>query len=880
MDADDQARLDTAVATGPAVPAAAPLPSTMRASGAGANHAPSGGGPVPPAGAAVYTVAVRTLCEFAAKRGDLDLRFTPAPTALQGMAGHRAVVQVRHARGAGYRPEVQLQGSHRGLVVRGRADGVDDGRELLEEIKTFRGSVDRIPDNHRALHWAQAKVYAWLLCAGNGAAAWNVALVYFDTDRQQEAPPLQQRFTADELRQHFESLCESFIGWAEREAAHRCQRDAALRTLRFAHGEFRAGQRALAEAVFVAARRGRCLMAQAPTGIGKTVGTLFPALKAMPEQALDKLFFLTAKGSGRAVAFEALQLIASGVQSDSPPGAAGGSGAAVRAPLPPRPWRVIELVAREKACEHPDAACHGDACPLARGFYDRLPDARRAALDDGRVLDRDALRDIARTHAVCPYYLAQDLVRWCDVVIGDYNHWFDLSALLHGLTLMLDWRVAVLADEAHNLVDRSRDNFSAALDSERFRGARASAPAALKRPLSRLQRSFSECAREHTADYTVLADFPPRIERALQALVDAATDLMAESPQALHGPALELYFEALHLLRLREEFDESHSLIDLALRPNTRATTRATAHGTHTTHANTGTTASATTSATTGATTNITTRAKSAPEATLCIRNVLPAPFLAPRFAAARCVVLFSATLAPMQFYADTLGLPADTAWLDVPAPFRAEQLAVRIVPTLSTRYAHRAASVEPIARLIAEQYERAPGNYLAFFSSFDYLAQAADALIECYPCLPIWRQSRRMDEAERTAFIGRFQPDGRGIGFAVLGGLFAEGVDLPGTRLIGAFIATLGLPQLNPVNEALRQRLQQRFGRGFDYTYLVPGLRKVVQAAGRVVRTPTDHGSVHLIDDRFGRPEVRALLPAWWRVEAVGPAGPGPAPR
>jgi DNA excision repair protein ERCC-2 len=766
--------------------------------------------------APLYTVAVRTLCEFAAKRGDLDLRFTPAPTAEQGMAGHRTVTQ---ARAAGYRAEVPLQGRHRGLAVRGRADGVDDARELVEEIKTFRGAVERIPDNHRALHWAQAKVYAWLLCAGNGAAAWNVALVYFDTDRQQEAPPLQQRFTADELRRHFESLCDAFLGWAEREAAHRAQRDAALQALRFAHGDFRTGQRALAEAVFVAARRGRCLLAQAPTGIGKTVGTLFPALKAMPEQALDKLFFLTAKGPGRAVAFEALHTIAQDAGSDTAP--------ALRTP-----WRVIELVAREKACEHPGAACHGDACPLARGFYDRLPAARQAALDDGRVLDRDALREIARAHTVCPYYLAQELVRWCDVVVGDHNHWFDLSALLHGLTLMHDWRVAVLADEAHNLVDRARDNFSAALDSERCRSARRSAPAALKNPLARLQRTFAALVRDHGGPYTVLDQFPPPLERALRSLVDAASDLMAESPQALDGAALELYFEALHLLRLHESFDASHSLVDLSTRPAARA--------------------------------------GRPPDAKLCLRNVLPAPFLAPRFSAARSVVLFSATLAPMQFYADTLGLPADTAWLDVPAPFSAEQLAVRIVPALSTRYAHRAASVEPIARLIAEQVEREPGNYLAFFSSFDYLAQAADALIARYPHLPVWRQSRRMDETERAAFIARFVPDGRGIGFAVLGGLFAEGVDLPGTRLIGAFIATLGLPQLNPVNEALRQRLQQRFGRGFDYTYLVPGLRKVVQAAGRVVRTPTDRGSVHLIDDRFGRPEVRALLPAWWRVELM----------
>jgi DNA excision repair protein ERCC-2 len=833
---------------------------------------PAGTGPEPPPR---YTVAVRTLCEFAAKRGDLDLRFTPAPTAEQGVAGHRTVTQ---ARGPGYRREVALQGRHLGLAVRGRADGVDDAAELLEEIKTFRGSVDRIPDNHRALHWAQAKVYAWLLCAQNGAPAWTVGLVYFDTDRQQEAPPLRRRFTAHELRSHFEGLCDAFLDWAGQEASHRSRRDAALQALRFAHGDFRTGQRTLAESVFVAARRGRCLLAQAPTGIGKTAGTLFPALKAMPEQGLDKLFFLTAKGPGRAVAFEALHTIAHGLTGasagtgpDADPVVASGAsegghpvedpgsnpgpsldtdadmhrGAGTRAPAPGAeavrpPWRVIELVARDKACEHPDAACHGESCPLARGFYDRLPEARRAALDDGRVLDRDTLRAIARDHAVCPYYLAQELVRWADVVVGDHNHWFDLSALLHSLTLLLDWRVAVLADEAHNLVDRARDNFSAALDSERCRAAQAAAPPALQRPLQRLKRAMADLARTHPGDYTVLAGLPPRVERAVKALAEAAETLMAEAPQAVAGEALALYFDALHLLRLHEDFDEAHSMVDLALKPASQAG-----------------------------------RAR---HATLSLRNVLPAPFLAPRFTAARCVVLFSATLAPMQFYADTLGLPADTAWLDVPAPFKAEQLAVRIVPTLSTRYTHRAASVGPIARLMAEQFEREPGNYLAFFSSFEYLAQAADALEARCPQLPVWRQSRRMDQPDREAFVARFVSGGRGIGFAVLGGLFAEGVDLPGSRLIGAFIATLGLPQLNPMNEALRQRLQQRFGRGFDYTYLVPGLRKVVQAAGRVVRTPTDTGSVHLMDDRFMRPEVRALLPAWWRVEALPNDGLGTA--
>jgi Rad3-related DNA helicase len=246
---------------------------------------------------------------------------------------------------------------------------------------------------------------------------------------------------------------------------------------------------------------------------------------------------------------------------------------------------------------------------------------------------------------------------------------------------------------------------------------------------------------------------------------------------------------------------------------------------------------------------------------------VLPAPFLRPRFAAARTTVLFSATLTPWHFYSDALGLPEDTAWLDVAAPFKAEQLAVHIARHVSTRYRHRSSSVEPIARLIATQYDATPGNYIAFFSSFDYLEQALDEFGMRHPRIPTWRQGRRMDEAEREAFLARFAVDGCGVGFAVLGGAFAEGIDLTGTRLIGAFVATLGLPQFNPVNEELRRRLDGAYGAGYEYTYLFPGIRKVVQAAGRVIRSATDRGVVHLIDDRFARPEVLRLLPTWWRV-------------
>lgn len=747
-----------------------------------------------------YRVAVRALCEFTAKAGDLDLRFTPSPTALEGIAGH---AQVTARRSAGYEREVALEGEYGPLRVRGRADGYDPARNRLEEIKTFRGDLDRQPANHRQLHWAQAKVYGWLLCQARGLAEIELALVYFDVTSQKETLLLETH-RAQALREFFEIQCQRFIAWAEQELAHRAERDLALRTLGFPHAEMRGGQRQLAEAVYKAACTGTTLLAQAPTGIGKTLGTLFPQLKAFPGQQLDKLFFLAAKTSGRRLALDALQSLA---------------------PTTPLPLRVLELVARDKACEYPDRSCNGESCPLAQGFYDRLPAARHAALRQP-FIDQAALRAIAVEHQVCPYYLSQEVARWADVVVGDYNYYFDLSALLYGLTLANQWRVCVLVDEAHNLLERGRGMYSAELDQRRFREMAAVAPAALKKPIERVLRSWREVHRDQVPAYQVHEQLPHALLTALQQLTSAITDHLAEQPTGLDPTVLAGYFDALHFCRLAELFG-THSLFDCNLLPARKLS--------------------------------------KGRNSQLCLRNVLPAPFLWPRLAAARSCVLFSATLSPRQFYADTLGAPTNSVWVDVESPFHAGQLEVRLARHISTRFQHRDASLQPVVELIAQQYHERPGNYLAFFSSFDYLEQVTALLTREYPQLPFWQQTRGMRESERSAFIERFTQDSRGIGFAVLGGAFSEGIDLPGDRLIGAFVATLGLPQVNPVNEQVKARMDALFGSGYDYTYLYPGLQKVVQAAGRVIRTQQDQGVIHLIDDRFARPQVRRLLPRWW---------------
>ncbi|CRM39828.1 ATP-dependent DNA helicase [Pseudomonas sp. 44 R 15] len=746
-----------------------------------------------------YSVAVRALCEFTAKVGDLDLRFTPSPSAQEGIVGHRTVASRRSAH---YQNEVALEGEYEQLKVRGRADGYDPDSNRLEEVKTYRGDLKAQPANHRQLHWAQVKVYGWLMCQKLGLDEIELALVYFDIVGEGETL-LKQCFAAPDLERFFKQQCALFLDWAHQQMQHREARNRDAQGLAFPHAEFRSGQRSLAESVYKAVSTGRCLMAQAPTGIGKTVGTLFPMLKALAPQQLDKVFFLTAKTPGRKLALDAAQVL-----YDSSPELS---------------LQVLELVARDKACEHLDKACHGDSCPLARGFYDRLPAARQAAARV-RLLDQRHLREVALAHDVCPYYLSQEMARWTDVVVADYNYYFDFGAMLFGLAQLNQWRVAVLVDEAHNLVERARSMYSASLDQYSLKTLRDSAPEPLKKPLQRLNREWNALHKDQLAPYQAYAAKPDKLLQALSQCASAMGDYFNDHPEALSGDLQAFYFEALQFNKVAELFNE-HFIFDISKRQFSAKRS----------------------------------------SSTLCLRNVVPAEFIRPRLTAARSSVLFSATLSPRHYYADLLGLPPDTAWVDVESPFKAEQLQVSIVDRISTRFVHRQASLEPIVELIARQFATQPGNYLAFFSSFDYLQQVAQLLAERHPQIALWLQSRGMAEAERQAFLDQFTPHSQGVGFAVLGGAFGEGIDLPGARLIGAFIATLGLPQLNPVNEQMKARMGAIFGAGYDYTYLYPGIQKVVQAAGRVIRSQHDRGVVMLIDDRFGEARVRQLMPKWW---------------
>lgn len=769
------------------------------------------------------SVSVRALCAFAAREGDLDLRFTPSPTAQQGREGHLLVAR---RRGESYESEIVLSAVWGDLKVSGRADGYDPRHNDLEEIKTHRGRIEDIPANQQALHRAQARLYGWMFCEARGLAQLTLSRVYLEIGLEAESR-VSETLSAAALREFAGSLCERYVGWARGEARHRERRQRWLATLPFPLPEFRPGQRELAAAVWRACCRGERLRVEAPTGLGKTLGTLYPALRAMAERPLDRIAVLSARTTARQVALDAFGQIRAQQSSTEP-----------------MPLRVIEIVARERACEHPDKACHGESCPLARGFYDRLPAARAQACSID-MLDQATTREIALAHHICPYFLSMELLRWSDVAIGDYHYWFDRYAVLAALATEFEWKVAVLIDEAHQLVARTRAMYSASASAAALIALKPQLAPALRSAVSDLLHQWELLADTHSlAGAPDDSDQPPRWQqlaeppedwlRALHRFNSRLGDHVTEQGRAASPAVLQAWFDGLSFAALADSFGE-HSLCELSL-----------------------------------ATEEVTGEAerlllpRASDRAQLTLRNVVPAPFVRPRLELADSVVMFSATLNPPDYDVNLLGLPDPTHTLRLASPFDPDRLRVSVLP-VSTRINDRPRTLPRVLSALAREYHREPGNYLAFFSSFDYLQQAFTRFRAEHPDITTWAQTRSMNDASRTAFLERFHPQGQGIGFAVLGGAFGEGIDLPGRRLIGAFIATLGMPQVDAVNEAIAARMEKLFGAGHDYTYLIPGLQKVVQAAGRVIRSPDDRGMLMLIDARYSWPRYQQLLPASW---------------
>ena len=806
---------------------------------------------------ATVHLPIRQLVEFLLRTGSIDSRFTGFDRALEGAHIHR---KLQKAAGDGYQAEVFLsverQAEDITFTLEGRADGIftdETGTVVIDEIKTTTVPPEEITEDMNPCHWAQGMVYGAIYAAQQSLPELNVRLTYYQIDTDQIIRFIR-RFTQQKLDEFLDKLLCQYAPWAQRRIEWDVKRTQSLSALQFPFAQYRPGQRAMAGEIYRACRAGKTadckggtrLFCQAPTGIGKTMSALFPALKAMGEGNGEKLFYLTARNTTQTAAEDALNRL--------------------HTAQPKLALRSVTLTAKEKACLHPDAeghpACLPEVCPYANGYYDRIKNALAALLDGSGQFSRAALADTARQFTVCPFELGLDLSEWCDVVIGDYNYLFDpVVHLKRFFDTSGDW--LFLIDEAHNLPDRARAMYSARFckssltDAKRTLGKGKSA---LKTALTKADEAMREARqacvrlapRRHAEDapdepaqtsllpepdapaFTLpeplyaqdgtvfLQELPAALLTPLRAVQAPLQAWLEENPEAdAHPQMLELYFAGQDLVRAAERYD-SHFVTQL------------TAHGS---------------------------------ELELQLLCLDPAPFVDASLSTGRSAALFSATLTPPAYYRSVLGC-ADARAVALESPFPAGNLGLFCLPGISTRYRDRERSVQSVSDALARLAQSRVGNYLAFFPSYAYLRQVQEDFSARYPGISTLVQESGLDDAARAAFLARFEPDPAHtlLGFAVMGGIFGEGVDLAGDRLIGCAIVGVGLPQVNPRQEMLRRYYDAQNGAGFDYAYRYPGMNKVLQAAGRVIRTPEDKGVVLLLDDRFAKPDYQRLFPLHWK--------------
>ena len=800
---------------------------------------------------------IRQLVEFLLRTGSIDSRFTGFDRALEGARIHR---KLQKAAGEDYQAEVFLSAERQAegltFLLEGRADGIftdGSGTTVIDEIKTTAVPYEAITEDMNPCHWAQGMVYGAIYCSRQSLPELNVQLTYYQIDTDQIIR-FVRHFSAPELEQFLHKLLCQYAPWARRQLDWAARRSQSLAALPFPFAQYRPGQRALAGEVYRACRAGRDadhkggsrLFCQAPTGIGKTMSVLFPALRAMGEGSGEKLFYLTARNTTQAAAEDAI--------------------ARLRTAAPELALRSVTLTAKEKVCLHPDSeghpACLPELCPYANGYYDRIKDALSALLDGTGSFDRAALAGAAKRFSVCPFELGLDLSEWCDVVIGDYNYLFDpVVHLKRFFDASGDW--LFLIDEAHNLPDRARAMYSARFckssltDAKRTLGKGKSA---LKTALTKADKAMREARqacvrlapRRHAEDApgepaqtsllpepdasafalpeplyaqdgtVFLQELPAALLTPLRAVQAPLQAWLEDNPEAdAHPQMLELYFAVQDLVRAAERYD-SHFVTQLTARGS---------------------------------------------ELELQLLCLDPAPFVDSSLSTGRSATLFSATLTPPAYYRSVLGC-ADARAVALESPFPAGNLGLFCLPGISTRYRDRERSVQSVSDALARLAQSRVGNYLAFFPSYAYLRQVQEDFAARYPGISTLVQESGLDDAARAAFLARFEPDPAHtlLGFAVMGGIFGEGVDLAGDRLIGCAIVGVGLPQVNPRQEMLRRYYDAQNGAGFDYAYRYPGMNKVLQAAGRVIRTPEDKGVVLLLDDRFAKPDYQRLFPLHWK--------------
>ncbi|HEY0256733.1 MAG TPA: helicase C-terminal domain-containing protein [Candidatus Methylacidiphilales bacterium] len=760
----------------------------------------------------IFDISVRELADFVHRRGDLSGGggFRRSNRALEGIRGHKRIQQ---SRGGEYKSEVPVERiftqAEVSLRLVGRVDGIIEGLcPLVEEIKTVEGRWSREAD---PVHFAQLRLYAGMLAPEKGWSHVSLQLTYLQLDSE-ETTTFREEASQEELVAFLNTTLQEWFSWLLPHVQWIKERNASIEKAAFPFTDFRAGQRDLAKTVYRSIRNKINLFVEAPTGMGKTLATLFPAVKSLPLLGDGKIFYLTAKTPGRLVAQDGLDRLR---ERDVH-------------------HRSVSLTAKANICFADNTAgCDPATCPFTQGYYDRFKPAMRELLETEKM-DQETIIRVARSHRVCPFELTLDVSAWVDVIIGDYNYVFDPSVMLQRYFGEGKARHVVLVDEAHNLVDRSRDMYSASLTLDELSipgdipGGKGSGRA--RKALARARKEFLSVLEHavegvipakpyhHTAIAT--ASLPDELMAHLTAAgTEIESFLASQPPREDLAPWLDCWFAIYRIRQVSELFDVSYRTI---VDPANQA---------------------------------------------IKLFCLDPSRHLAETLKGLRCAVFFSGTLAPMEYFKDVLGRKLEDAQSISASPFKPEQMTIQIAP-LDISFQARDRTLDSVCQAVQEHVRQSPGNHLIFCPSLSYLEQLHGKLTAQGHD---WhRQKPAMNESERDEFLARFTNGSVSVGLAVLGGIFSEGIDLPGNRLVGVTIIGVGLPGLSLERDLLAAYFDQQGKSGFDYAYRFPGMQRVLQAAGRLIRSETDQGSALLIDRRYLETRYERLFPSWWHVETL----------
>lgn len=762
----------------------------------------------------IIRISVRSLVEFILREGDIDNRVSGSMEKDAMLLGGKIHRKIQSRMGTNYTAEVPLkiQMPCDGFVlqIEGRADGVlkDDGKVLIDEIKGILRSLEHL-EAPVPVHLAQAKCYAYIYAVQNSLKCIDVQMTYCQMETE-EIRRFCQEFEFQELQTWFQDLVTQYEKWAKFEIEWRNVRNDSIRQIEFPF-PYREGQRDLVASVYRTILRKKKLFIQAPTGVGKTMATVFPAVRAVGEGLGEKIFYLTAKTITRTVAEQAFSLLKE------------------KGLL----YKTITLTAKEKICFCEEAECNPDACPYAKGHFDRVNDAVFDLITHSGDWSREVLEEQAKKHMVCPFEMSLDVSNWADAVICDYNYAFDPQAhLKRFFSESGKGEYLFLIDEAHNLVERGREMYSASLYKEDLLEVRKLVKAEdpkLAKGLSECNQQFLELKRE-CEHYQILKSVS-HIALKLMNVLSKLEDYLEECKDAEKKKrVLDFYFAVRSFLNIHDIMDENYVIFSEMMEDG---------------------------------------------RFQIKLFCVNPAVNLQNYLEQGNSTIFFSATLLPVHYYKKLLSVEKDDYAVYAHSSFPQENKFLFIGTDVSTRYTRRGESTyQRFARYIAVMAEQKKGNYMAFFPSYRFLEEVHTCFLECVDHeVDSICQVSYMDEEQREEFLEEFEREREKslVAFCVMGGIFSEGIDLTEDKLIGAVIAGTGLPQVCTEREILKQYFNAADMDGFDYAYLYPGMNKVLQSAGRVIRTESDRGVILLLDDRFREMRYREVFPREWQQYQLG---------